>query len=324
MVISLSVYLFMKYYMEDFLGNLFAWMVIFFIFSMFILIWSSSTIFMFIGWDLLGLSSFILILFYKNSYSGSSGFMTILMNRFGDGLFLVLIMFFFSINSVSMSNLSSVIYSSSSMLSLMCFFLILIGFTKSAQFPFCSWLPFAMSAPTPVSALVHSSTLVTAGVYLLIQGFFYISSVFFMSIFMMLVCSFTSLLSGVMANFEMDMKKIVALSTLSQLGVMMYSISMGFIELGGYHMFIHAFFKASMFLCVGGFIIFGYGQQDLRVFLKMGAMGKMKITIFFIYNIFCLLGMIYMSGFYSKDFILEMSMLSYNNMLGFFFFFFRW
>jgi NADH-ubiquinone oxidoreductase chain 5 len=124
--------------------------------------------------------------------------------------------------------------------SYLCLAIVLAAMTKRAQIPFSAWLPAAMAAPTPVSSLVHSSTLVTAGVYLLIRFNFLIKLNYYLLIFSLL----TMLMSGLRALFETDMKKVIALSTLSQLGVMMFSLSVGIKELAFFHLMTHALFKS--------------------------------------------------------------------------------
>lgn len=177
---------------------------------------------------------------------------------------------------------------------------ILAAITKRAQIPFSAWLPAAMAAPTPVSALVHSSTLVTAGVYLLIR----FSEVIGVNMFLMYVSVFTIILSGVGANFEIDLKKIIALSTLSQLGVIIITLSLGLVELTFFHLISHALFKSLLFLCAGAYI-HRYGDiQDIRF---LGGVGKIfPLTSFlFIGCSLSLCGFPFLSGFYSKDLILE-------------------
>lgn len=178
--------------------------------------------------------------------------------------------------------------------------MVLAAITKRAQIPFSAWLPAAIAAPTPVSALVHSSTLVTAGVYLLIR----FSEVIGVNIFLIYVSVFTIILSGVGANFEIDLKKIIALSTLSQLGVIIITLSLGLVELTFFHLISHALFKSLLFLCAGAYI-HRYGDiQDIRF---LGGVGKIfPLTSFlFIGCSLSLCGFPFLSGFYSKDLILE-------------------
>jgi len=178
---------------------------------------------------------------------------------------------------------------------------ILAAITKSAQIPFSAWLPAAIAAPTPVSSLVHSSTLVTAGVYLLVR----FHEVLSINKFLMLISVLTIFMSGVGANLEIDLKKIIALSTLSQLGVIMRIISLGFYELAYFHLITHALFKSLLFLCAGVYIHAIGDIQDIRSISGVG-----KITpvtrVFFLGCSLSLCGFPFLAGFYSKDLILEM------------------
>jgi len=143
--------------------------------------------------------------------------------------------------------------------------LVVAGITKSAQIPFSSWLPAAMAAPTPVSALVHSSTLVTAGVFLLIRFYSYLENFRFFKPFLLFVATLTMLIAGIAANLENDLKKIIALSTLSQLVVIMAALGLGAWKLSLFHLYTHAMFKALLFLCAGAFIHRSQHRQDLRL-----------------------------------------------------------
>jgi len=177
---------------------------------------------------------------------------------------------------------------------------LLAALTKSAQIPFSAWLPAAIAAPTPVSSLVHSSTLVTAGVYLLIR----FSELLGTSLFLLYISILTILISGVGANLEIDLKKIIALSTLSQLGVIIITLSLGLVELTYFHLISHALFKSLLFLCAGVYI-HSYGDtQDIR---NLGGVGKiLPLTrLFFVGCSLSLCGFPFLSGFYSKDLILE-------------------
>jgi NADH-ubiquinone oxidoreductase chain 5 len=157
-----------------------------------------------------------------------------------------------------------------------------------------------MAAPTPVSALVHSSTLVTAGVYLLIR----FNEILGVNYFLFFVSVLTIFMSGLGANFEIDLKKIIALSTLRQLGVIIISLSLGMVELAYFHLFTHALFKSLLFLCVGVYI---HGSLDVQDIRYLGGV-RLRAPLSSLYFIGCslaLCGFPFISGFYSKDLILE-------------------
>lgn len=169
-----------------------------------------------------------------------------------------------------------------------------------------------MAAPTPVSALVHSSTLVTAGVFLLIRFYPYLSSLKFFNMSLLVISRITIFIAGVAALVERDIKKIVALSTLSQLGVMIASIGLGYPILAFFHLITHALFKALLFVCVGRLINLHHHRQDLRVIGNLSIQIPLTITCLNISNI-SLCGLPFISGFYSKDLIIEIILWgSYN------------
>nr|YP_010268848.1 NADH dehydrogenase subunit 5 [Halovelia novoguinensis]UIG88253.1 NADH dehydrogenase subunit 5 [Halovelia novoguinensis] len=289
-----------SYMIEDIYKIRFLYLVLMFIFSMFMLIMSPNLISILIGWDGLGLVSYCLVIYFQNYKSYNAGMLTILTNRIGDVAILLSIAWM--MNFGSWHYLYYMIYCFFWMKYLF-FLLVLAGFTKSAQIPFSSWLPAAMAAPTPVSALVHSSTLVTAGVYLLIR---------FSDMLCMYNCNFflilslmTMFMSGLGANFEFDLKKIIALSTLSQLGLMMTILFLGYPLFSFLHLLTHAFFKALLFLCAGLMIHVMNNTQDIRFMGGLMNQLPMTITCFLISNL-SLCGFPYLSGFYSKDLILEM------------------
>jgi len=180
------------------------------------------------------------------------------------------------------------------------FLLILAAMTKSAQIPFSAWLPAAMAAPTPVSALVHSSTLVTAGVYLLIR----FQELMGVNHFLVWVAVITLVISGLSANYEFDLKKIIALSTLSQLGIMIIALSLGQSELAFFHLISHAMFKSLLFLCAGFYIHRRIDCQDIRFLRKISGSFPLVNTLFVGCSL-SLCGFPFLSGFYSKDLILE-------------------
>jgi NADH-ubiquinone oxidoreductase chain 5 len=196
----------------------------------------------------------------------------------------------------------------------------LAAITKRAQIPFSSWLPAAMAAPTPVSALVHSSTLVTAGVYLLIR---------FNSLLvggelgkaLLLISGLTMFIAGLGANFEFDLKKIIALSTLSQLGLIISILSIGFPRLAFFHLLTHAIFKALLFICAGAIIHGMKNSQDIRFIGGLVRHIPLTVACLNTANL-ALCGIPFLAGFYSKDLILETVLLRNLNIFSFFLYFF--
>lgn len=282
-------------------------MVILFIASIGLLTLSPSLLRVIFGWDGLGVTSFLLVVYYNNVSSLRSGLITIYTNRLGDVFILFRFFFIFSlgwfINDLYLYYLSA----------LFSIFLLLAGITKRAQIPFSSWLPAAMSAPTPVSSLVHSSTLVTAGVYLFIR-FYYIIRVFYLRIFFVILSILTSFSAGVIACVERDLKKLVAISTLSQLGILIFCVSMGHILFSFFHIVSHALFKSLLFLCCGFFILIGLGNQDMRF---IGNKYNLRKSIFFmlLLSALSLCGFPFLAGFFSKDLIIDFI---FNERLTFF------
>nr|ARB50137.1 NADH dehydrogenase subunit 5 [Eteoneus sigillatus] len=281
----------------------FLFLVFMFVVSMMLMIFSLNMISILLGWDGLGLVSYCLVIYYQNVNSYSSGMLTVLTNRLGDVFILISIGWLFNFGSFNFLYYLDMNYD------WLGFFLILIilaSFTKSAQIPFSSWLPAAMAAPTPVSSLVHSSTLVTAGVYLLIRFGNMIMFSLLIDIFFILSV-LTMFMAGVGAIFEFDLKKIIAFSTLSQLGLMMSILFLGNFYLSFFHLLSHAFFKSLLFMCSGLYIHSMCDSQDIR---NMGGLflDKPYTTSCFLISNFSLCGMFFMSGFYSKDLIVEFLM----------------
>jgi len=192
--------------------------------------------------------------------------------------------------------------------------------TKRAQIPFSSWLPAAIAAPTPVSALVHSSTLVTAGVYLLIRFNVLLISRD-LSKFLLLLGGLTIFIAGLSANYEFDLKKIIALSTLSQLGLIIRILSLGFYKLAFFHLLTHALFKALLFICAGGIIHNIKNSQDIRDIGCLLNFIPLSVSCLNVANL-ALCGIPFLAGFYSKDLILELVIISNINFISFFLFFF--
>nr|YP_008963762.1 NADH dehydrogenase subunit 5 [Leptomyrmex pallens]AGL61398.1 NADH dehydrogenase subunit 5 [Leptomyrmex pallens] len=299
-LITSMIYLYSSAYMKgDPKVNGFIVLVFMFVLSMVLMIIMPSVFSILFGWDGLGLVSYCLIIYYQNYSSYSAGMVTVLFNRVGDVALLVSIGLMFSYGSWAIYMLSSKV---------VMYMLVLAAMTKSAQVPFSSWLPLAMAAPTPVSALVHSSTLVTAGVYLLIRYEGLLAEAG-MSSFVLVISTFTGLMSGMMASFEFDLKKIIALSTLSQLSVMFVSLGLGLSLLSFFHLMVHAVFKSLLFMSAGSLIHSLHGSQDIRGFGSLAKFMPFTMVGFYV-SIISLCGFPFMSGFYSKDLIMEFVMIS--------------
>nr|YP_009112551.1 NADH dehydrogenase subunit 5 [Nephrops norvegicus]CEK40201.1 NADH dehydrogenase subunit 5 [Nephrops norvegicus] len=301
-------------YMEgDKSFNRFMYLVLAFVLSMAALIVSPNMISILLGWDGLGLVSYALVIFYQNEKSANAGMLTVLSNRVGDVAILLSISLMFMAGGWNFILYSS--YMSDSNLFLMKCLIILAAMTKSAQIPFSAWLPAAMAAPTPVSALVHSSTLVTAGVYLLIRFSPALMGSEAQSMLLIISC-LTMFMAGLGANFEYDLKKIIALSTLSQLGVMLSILALGFADLAFFHLLAHALFKALLFMCAGVVIHAVKEYQDIRCMGSLVFSMPLTSTCMNLANL-ALCGMPFLAGFYSKDLILEVAFMSNINLFAF-------
>nr|UPX88310.1 NADH dehydrogenase subunit 5 [Astacus leptodactylus] len=292
--------------------NRFMYLVIAFVISMNALIVSPNLISILLGWDGLGLISYALVIFYQNEKSANAGMLTILSNRVGDVAILLSIALFFMMGSW---NFLSWGFLMSEDMILVKMLVVVAAMTKSAQIPFSAWLPAAMAAPTPVSALVHSSTLVTAGVFLLIRFSMIFEEPMIQSFMLFISCS-TMFMAGLGANFEFDLKKIIALSTLSQLGVMLSILSLGFSGLAFFHLLTHALFKALLFLCAGVMIHNLKDYQDIRMMGGLAMSMPLTSTCMNLSNL-SLCGIPFMAGFYSKDLILEVAFMSNINFISF-------
>lgn len=278
-----------------------------FIISMILLILSPNLVTALLGWDGLGITSYLLVIYYGSRKAYNAGIITALSNRVGDAFLLVAIAMLASSidwNFIWYRNTGRRIY--------LTFLIMAAAFTKRAQVPFSAWLPAAMAAPTPVSSLVHSSTLVTAGVYLILRhspGYFYSVS----SIIVIVGC-LTILLARVGAFAEADIKKIVALSTLSQLGIIITAIGLGRHDLAFAHLIIHAFFKAILFIATGNII---HSSRDYQALLKTGrAIGAIPVSSArLVAGTLRLCGLPFIAAFYSKEPIIEYSLLNNFNAL---------
>jgi NADH-ubiquinone oxidoreductase chain 5 len=272
-------------------------LVIAFVKSMILLIVSPNIFSVILGWDGLGVTSFLLVVYFQSKKSFNAGIITALTNRVGDVLLLIGIAYLrislrWEFWTSGLSNFNLMAAAS--------FIFIVAGITKRAQIPFSSWLPAAIAAPTPVSALVHSSTLVTAGVYLIIR----FSPIISFKEFLLLIGILTIFIARFSALTETDIKKIVALSTLRQLGLIFVAVGANIRNYAFFHLLVHAYFKAVMFIAVGNSIHLRRDYQDLRKLRLTPALARVSFSVVFLSNI-RLIGMPFISGFFSKDLIIE-------------------
>nr|WEG23724.1 NADH dehydrogenase subunit 5 [Polydora cf. ciliata DS-2023] len=299
MFIAANVLFFTQVYMEDdSFTPRFTALVVSFILSMCILVILPNLITMLLGWDGLGLSSYLLVLYYQTPKSQGAALITAMTNRVGDLLILFTIAWCLNSNWLPLLPWSAPSHFITASM------LIVAAMTKSAQFPFISWLPAAMAAPTPVSALVHSSTLVTAGIFIMIRFYSLLKMIPTLEYLLLFVASITACIAGLAAMAECDMKKVIALSTLSQLGTMAYSLAMNMPHLAFFHLITHALFKALLFMAAGTLIHYHNHNQDLRA---MGMLNNSMplITSMVMSSTLALCGAPFMAGFYSKDLIIE-------------------
>lgn len=308
-LISANVLRFSTVYIrDDKFINRFTLLVVAFIISINLLIYIPHLIILLIGWDGLGITSFILVIYYQNSKSLRAGLITALTNRIGDVAILLSIGWTLSqghwnILHIRIENSYRIFQISA---------ITLAAITKSAQIPFSRWLPAAIAAPTPVSALVHSSTLVTAGVFLLIRFYPFLRSINIFNKFILFIAVSTIIIAGIRATTECDIKKIIALSTLRQLGIIITRIGLGFPQIAFIHMVIHALFKALLFICAGNLIRLHRHAQDLRWIGNTLNAAPVTATCILIANT-ALCGFPFIAGFYSKDLIIETAIFSEQN-----------
>jgi len=315
----LVIYYRKEYIIEDYNINRFIILVLMFVLSIILLIIRPNLIRILLGWDGLGLVSYCLVIYFQNVKSFNAGMLTALSNRIGDVALLLAIAWIINYGSWNYIFYLEIIKRDFEII-LIGGLIVLAAITKRAQIPFSSWLPAAIAAPTPVSALVHSSTLVTAGVYLLIRFNILLENTY-LGQFLLLISGLTMFMAGLGANFEFDLKKIIALSTLSQLGLIIRILSIGFYKLAFFHLLTHALFKALLFICAGAVIHNIKNNQDIRII--GGLVNQIPLTSACI-NLanLALCGIPFLAGFYSKDLILEIVILSNINIFRFFLYFF--
>lgn len=314
--IASNVIIFSKSYIQaDKTVPRFNYVVLLFVLSINMLIFFPNLITLLLGWDGLGLTRFLLIIYYQNPKSLGAGIITVITNRLGDAFILRAIALCLSSNNWTIVNMWD-----NKLNFLIILFIILAAITKRAQTPFSRWLPAAIAAPTPVSALVHSSTLVTAGVFLLIRFGPYLNTLALFNSTLLISASITMLMAGLSATTETDFKKIIALSTLRQLGVIMVCIALGLYNIATFHLITHALFKALLFICAGRIIHLHNHNQDLRLIGNLTHQIPITISCISIANL-SLCGAPFLAGFYSKDLILETSLFNPYNPIFIFMFF---
>eukprot|EP00455_Lapot_gusevi_P052539 TRINITY_DN8002_c0_g2_i1.p2 TRINITY_DN8002_c0_g2~~TRINITY_DN8002_c0_g2_i1.p2 ORF type:complete len:598 (+),score=-153.70 TRINITY_DN8002_c0_g2_i1:133-1794(+) len=310
---------------EDPRFNDFLVFLMLFTFCMNLLITAGNLFQLFIGWEGVGLCSYLLINFWSTRLQATkSALQAVIMNKFGDiflaiAMLIILIIYRTTDFEIIRSNLDLLLqpvelfnWGGKYTLADITAFCLLIGaLAKSAQFGFHTWLLSAMEGPTPVSALLHAATMVTAGIFL-IQRCYFIINLSNTTLFLLIIFgSLTSIFAATSALAQYDLKKIIALSTCSQLGYMFFSAGCNQYLNSLYHLINHAFFKALLFLCAGSIIHAMQGEQDIR---RMGnLLHKMPLTsVAMLIASLSLIGFPFLSGFYSKDAILEGTWLFYE------------
>jgi len=298
-----------------------------FTFSMLTLVVSDNFLQLFFGWEGVGLCSYLLIGFwYKKNSANNAAIKAFIVNRVGDfglaiGIFLIFYHFgtinykeFFQLVPQYTDKNISFVFFEGNIISLICLFLFIGAMGKSAQFLLHTWLPDAMEGPTPVSALIHAATMVTAGVFLVVRC----SPLFEYSQFALnivaIIGMITALFAASVALVQNDIKKIIAYSTCSQLGYMFFAAGIGAYHVAIFHLFTHAFFKALLFLGSGSVIHAFKDEQDIR---NMGGVWK-KLPYSYalmLIGTLALTGFPFLSGFYSKDAIIEFAFLK-NSIIG--------
>lgn len=287
-----------------------------FIFFMIVLVTANNLLVMFIGWEGVGLCSYLLIGFwYKNQEFNDAAKKAFIMNRIGDlgfltGVFTLAYLF----NTVDFATLKLALSTTinpevSALLGVATFCLFVGAMGKSAQIPLYTWLPDAMAGPTPVSALIHAATMVTAGIFMITRLNFLFDLTPDIQYFIAVIGAITALFAASIGIMQTDIKKVLAYSTVSQLGLMFLALGLGAYEVAVFHVITHAFFKACLFLGSGSVIHAMGGEQDMR---KMGGLkGVMSITyITFLISTLSISGIPPFAGFFSKD---EIMLVAFQN-----------
>ncbi|MBN2895342.1 MAG: NADH-quinone oxidoreductase subunit L [Campylobacterales bacterium] len=320
-VIGTLIHLFAVGYMrgDAGFGKFFAYFN-FFMGAMALLVLADNPIILFIGWELVGLASYLLIGFYhRESANVTAANKAFIANRVGDfGFIMALVLLFGAVGEggFSFSAIEAQIYSvDHALLSLIGVLLFVGAMGKSAQIPLYVWLPDAMAGPTPVSALIHAATMVTAGVYMVARFDFLYVLIPAVGLFIAVIGILSALLSALIATMQSDIKKILAYSTMSQLGYMFVAVGLGAYGAGIFHVFTHAFFKALLFMGVGAVIIALHHEQNI---FKMGGLRRFMPLVFYpmLIATLALSGVAPFAGFFSKDAILAAAVASEYPLFG--------
>lgn len=299
-----------------------------FTFFMIFLVTSDNLIQMFIGWEGVGLASYLLINFwYTRLTANQSAIKALIMNRIGDfGLILCIIIVFYTFQSIEYSIIFScaplfqnnnfiILDTPINIITLIGISILIGAIGKSAQLGLHTWLPDAMEGPTPVSALIHAATMVTAGVFLIIRFSPLLEYSSFILFIFVIIGSTTAFFASIVGIFQNDLKKVIAYSTCSQLGYMIFVCGISYYNVSLFHLVNHAFFKALLFLSAGSVIHALSNEQDMR---RMGSLIRfLPITYsLMLIGSLALIGFPFLTGFYSKDLILEIAQISYYSNLN--------
>jgi len=282
-----------------------------FAFAMLILVMASNMVLMFVGWEGVGLCSYLLIGFWFEKHSAANaGKKAFIVNRIGDaGFILGLLFMFITVGSVEFRSINEAIGGgllNQGMATLIALLLFLGATGKSAQIPLYVWLPDAMEGPTPVSALIHAATMVTAGVYMVSRMNLLFTLSGTASQVVAIVGALTAIYAATMALTQNDIKRVLAYSTISQIGYMFIGCGVGAYAAGMFHLYTHAFFKSLLFLAAGSVMHALSGELDIR---KMGGLRKYLPLTYptFLIGAIAIAGVPFFSGFFSKDAILTMA-----------------